>query len=248
MGSLALWRGVEGVGKGMGQLAEQRMADESYEKRAGIDEARAQRLEKLKQEHTLEVTGVQQEGAMERQVAGDEAAMSRTEVQQRAMDERAAADRESRERTTAMTGESRETVERMGIAAGKYDKVGSGASDPRFKAIVDKYEAKTLTVSQASELNPSNPLFNVDKDTPAIYDGTTWYLQQGDKYVLPDTEPKLPAKRAEAEAWVLEDPMGRGTTYRQTYGYLPVGYFDRLRNQELAAAGYDPYGNKLATE
>jgi len=244
MGSLALWRGVEGVGKGMGQLAEQRMADESYEKRAGIDEARAQRLEKLKQEHTLEVTGVQQEGAMARQVAGDEAAMSRTEAQQRAMDERAAADRESRERTTAMAGESRETVERMGIEAGKYDKTSGTSSDPRYKAMYDRYEKTKLTQEQASEQYPNNPIFNQKKETPVIYDkhGAMHYIQQGTVLIPANGDGDFRKAPSGAEQKLIENP-GMKNAFLRDYGYLPADFLQVMRDFDLAQAGYGTFGN-----
>lgn len=251
MGSLAMWSGLAGAGKGLAEYSMKRIEDESYEKRSKIDEARDKRLSdyksKLSREEETHKLGGQislemlEQGRADMRAEGqDKRAMERVEATaagQYAVEE---------ERQRGATQRTQ-----MDIDAGRWDKTPrGGAQDPRFKAIVDRYEPKTLTVSEASKLEPNNPLFNIEKDTPAIWDGDTWYLQKGNKYILPDAPPKEPPQdfKVKAEQDALREPLKYGDMFLAAYNYLPIGYFKARRNAELAAAGYDVYGNPLNTE
>lgn len=258
MGSLAMWSGLAGAGKGLAEYSMKRIEDESYEKRSKIDEARDKRLSDYKsklsrEEETHRLGGqislemLEQGRADMRQAEQDAQAMSRVELQTQTQKDVAGINQAGQTARLQEEREARRTNEWFDTTPGK---TGRGANDPRFKAIVDKYQPKTLTVSEANKLQPDNPLFNIEKDTPAIWDGDTWYLQKGNKYILPDAPPKEPPQesKAKAEQDALREPLKYGDMFLAAYNYLPMGYFKARRNAELAAAGYDVYGNPLNTE
>jgi len=253
MGSLAMWSGLAGAGKGLAEYSMKRIEDESYEKRSGIDEAREMRIAEFKAQADRENAELQHQYDTSQtmlkagldvtgQEAKDASALERTQVSAAAQTQAAAINQAGQS--------SRFAGEREARRKGEWfdDSARGGASDPRYKAMVDKYKPKTLTVSEASELNPTNPLFNIEKDSPAVYDGTTWYLQVGNKYILPDEEPRYPVERAQAEKDLLERPMELGDEFLATWHYLPIEYFKRRTAQELRLAGYDAYGFPVANK
>lgn len=240
MGSLALWRGVEGAGKGMSQMAEQRMADESYEKRSGIDEAREQRLEKLRQGNRIEIQGVSDDAAMDRQVLageqaveqigarGDETRTTQEAGHENAMeleDERAFNQEQHQiiqQNWQSIENELNRAVTREGHAASS----GAGSLDnPLAKAYIQRFEKSTLTEQQMNDYGiPMS-----QRDLPITYDSMsgTHYAQDGDKlywanaekpdFTSPDYKPPTSlALNALAANPTIEEPG-----FVKQFGYLP---------------------------
>lgn len=240
MGKLALWGAVSGGAEAAGEHIKEKETREAEAAAADIDHKREMALERLRQRSATERTGMQQTGATERtgmqidaqrDIAGleQEGAMSRVEregeirsdlqsSEQAWMAEENQLDRESRERIARYT---------------------SGVSSAAARAARERFKPKILTVTEANEQYPG---LSMEKDTPAIYDemAGTWYIQQGDKYVLPDTKPAQIARAPQAAVQHLFENPQLATEFIKPrdqggYGYLPLGFMQALRAAEYSA-------------
>lgn len=241
MGSLALWRGIEGAGKGMSQLAEQRMADESYEKRSGIDEAREQRMEKLRQENRIEIQSQSDAAAMERlEVSGEQAV---DQIHERG-DEARTTQAEGHEQnlevedTRAFNAEQRQIIDQNWQSVEKQlDResreriamMGAGAGSSANKLLdkhLNRYTSKTLTKGEANE----HGIVMSETQMPATYDDLegVWYLQKDNMLFMPNEsgvyEPRNMDKLTDAHLNALYQNPDKKGDFLQRYGFLPVHF------------------------
>jgi hypothetical protein len=212
---------------------------------ADIDRQRQEALQRLKQKHetaiqetkgdqSLEQIGATGEAQIEVVKARDKGAMERQEDAQAhadvQFDDKMLFDREQK----ALDRASKEKIAEIGATARS-----KGSTDPKVKAMMERFVPKILTVAEAQE----NGL-TADKDQPAIYDEMTaaWYIQEGNKYVLPDTDAKQIARApASAVDFLFDNPQYMTEFIKPKseggYGYLPLGIMSVLKAHDMAQAG-----------
>lgn len=232
MGKLAMWGAVAGGAEGWQQNIERKLASEA----AAIDAAREERITKLKHKQTTELESMRQEGATgrtEMEITGrkeiedirgwnqEQGIVLRANYQM----QEAGAGREFEAEQRQLDRESRERIA----------KIQSGARSSGAKKALERFEPRVLSTSEANEYGIA-----IETDTPAIYDKAQgkWYLQQGDRLVLPGTPSERIARAPrEAVKALLANP-GRADIFQNEYGYLPIDYLGVLN--EAAMSLYVP--------
>lgn len=240
MGSLALWRGLEGAGKGMDQVYEQRLQDESHEKRSGIDEARAQRLEKLRQANRIEIQEMGDTAAMERLeksgeqaveqigVRGDEAVELEGVRQEGAMTlaEQNAFNAEQRQIIEQNWRSIENELDRQVTREGNAARAGASTTDnPLAKAYIGRFEKTSMTEQEMNEYGiPMS-----QRDLPLTYDNMSGkhYAQDGDKLYWANAErPDFTAAdyrppNEHAVNALAQNPTLEEAGFVKQFGYLP---------------------------
>ena len=223
MGKLALWGAVAGGAKGY----QKELANREKRETADIDEARQARFAKMKMEHdeamaargekhdqdmaglksdyTLKEIGARGESQQEIDQARIGAT---TESQLGVQDDRQEFD-EEQNRLDRLSREKIAKLSRTGAAT---------AASKRF-------QPKIITVAEASEF----PGLKNEVDQPAVYDTQAgkWYIQKGDKLLLPGNdapETKAPNKAVDA---LYKDPSLM-PAFQAKYGYIPADVLEIL--------------------
>lgn len=231
MGSLAMWGAVAGGAEGVSGEITRRQEAEATAEAARIDQAREERMMKLRQAHEEKMAGRREEHekSLETQRQGGREALAEMDYE-KALDvetirnvyagERQGAKIESDESEGALDRSSRERIARIQAA-------GSSAGARRA---LSRYEARVLTVSEAQEYG-----LPIEKDTPAVFDklGAQWYVQEGDKLRFPGEEEKAIRANPRAVQALYAAPE-RAAEFYQKYKYLPIDYLGVINE---AAAG-----------
>lgn len=242
MGSLALWGAIGGAAKGAEKGILMKAEDESYAKRAKIDEDRESRMEKLRQSGRMEIQGAESEAAMDRQKAGDVAAMERLRAggeeerttegvrqeNRMELESEAAFNREQlqiidqnwRSVENQLDRESREKIAELSA------RTSSAAGSKLLDKHLNRYQKSTLTKSQANEYG----IVMNESQMPATYDDLegVWYLQKGNMLFLPNDngnyEPRNLDKLSDAHLNALYQNPERKGDFLERYGFLPVHF------------------------
>jgi hypothetical protein len=251
MGQLALWGAIGGAAKGAEKHLLNRAADESYEKRAGIDEAREKRMAQLQQDFRIDITDREQAGAMERQGAADEAAMARLEKtgeqaeslegvrqsgRERLEDQRAFNQEQLQviEQNWQSVEKERDRISNMNVAE-RRAAIATSSNPALLKALIGRYEKTQLTEQEMNEYGiPMS-----QRDLPLTYDRMDgkYYAQEGDKLFLANSEkPDLSKYEKPTDPYLeklAEDPVRYEGQFLQSFGYLPNWFLAAKMNAGL---------------
>lgn len=238
MGSLAMWSGLAGAGKGLAEYSMKRIEDESYAKRSKIDEAREQRLADYqskirKEESTLEFgqdmsrTIYEQNRADTRAAEQDTKAMERVELQSQTQK-----DVEDIRQTGQTTRQSAEhEMRRTGEYFDPYKTAGVTNVWEARKMLNDRFESEVLSPEKATDIIG----ITTKEQVTTTYDKWSgeWFVQVGDKTTLgipltqeelkqryPEGLPKPSPKKVEL---LLANP-DKYQEWVQKYYYLPTNF------------------------
>lgn len=227
MGKLAMWGAVAGAGKGLHEVSTERQKAEIRAGESKIDHERNMAIERFRATKAEELESQRQEGATDRTNIGAETDITTTEMQVGGAQTRtetttdAAADRQNDQQAFQMEESSLDRASAERIAS-----LRASASSASIRAALERFEPKVLTVQEAAQYGMTN-----DVDTPAVYDKQEgrWYVQEGNRYILPGT-PAESIRRAptEAENHLFSNP-GNANSFLSTYSYLPMGFLNVLR-------------------
>lgn len=241
MGTFALWGAIGGAAKGAEKGLLMKAEDESYEKRAKIDEARERRLEELRQKGRMDVQSAADKAAMER--LGEQGQQSLEEIGARGEEARTTQEA-GHEQAMELEGERAFNQEQLQVIEQNWKSIeneldrlnrldvadrqraASGSSNPLVKAYIDRYEKSQLTEQQMNEYGiPMS-----QRDLPLTYDKMDgkYYAQEGDKLYLANAErpdlSKYESPGQEHLEALAADPIRYELQFINSFGYLP-GWF-----------------------
>jgi len=222
MGKLALWGAVAGGAKGY----QKELANREKREAADLDEARQARFAKMKMEHDEKLAGRSEEH--DKNMAGLKSDYTiaeigaRGEVQQAVDQSRIGATTESQ---LGVQDDRQEfDAEQNKLDRESREKIAKIARSPNASAAAKRFQAKTLTVTEAQAKG-----MPIEQDTPAVFDTKAgkWYVQQGSMLLYPgDEEPERPAPSQAIDA-LYKNP-GHLSAFYDKYGYAPTDMLEIL--------------------
>lgn len=229
MGKLAMWGAVAGGAEGY----QTELANREKREAAAIDEQRQERLLKMQQAHSEKMAGRREEHEKALQKTRGEQAV--TQIGAQGENQLAVVDA-----TMGGRGELQDdqqaflTIENQ-LDRESREKIAAASRSAAAIKAAKRFEAKILSVGEANEYG-----IKIETDAPGVYDkeSGTWFLQKGDKLVLPESTPPEGgyARANQTHVDNLYKNPDRVLEFVSKFGYAPIGVLSLLNRAAQPAA------------